>query len=52
LACGREENTITGEIRNGVKVWHVLEVIITELADNLSTREFDKKTGFDLLVPG
>ncbi len=52
LACGREENTITGEIRNGVKVWKVLEALVIELLDNDSIREFDKKTGFDMLIPG
>ena len=51
ISCGREENTITGEIRNGVKVWHVLEVIIVELIENTSTRLPDSKTGFDLLIP-
>lgn len=52
LACGRDENTITGEIRNGVKVWRILEAMVVELIDNESTREFDKKTGFNLLIPG
>ncbi len=51
IACGREDNTITGEIRNGVRVWHVLEVLVVELLNNQSNREFDKKTGFNLLMP-
>ena len=51
IACGREDNTITGEIRNGVRVWHVLEVLVVEILDNNSTRDFDKKTGFNLLIP-
>ncbi|MBN1117800.1 MAG: DNA-binding protein [Bacteroidales bacterium] len=51
ISCGREDNTITGEIRNGVKVWHVIEVIIIELLENNSTRLADSKTGFDLLIP-
>lgn len=51
IACGREDDTICGEIRNGVKIWHVAEIIIIELLDNNSTRRLDKETGFDLLIP-
>ncbi len=51
MACGREENTITGCIRNGVKVWHVLEVILFELAGNSGKRVLEKETGFKLLKP-
>jgi predicted DNA-binding protein with PD1-like motif len=31
IACGRGTSTETGCIRPGVKVWHILEVILTEL---------------------
>lgn len=51
IACGREENTITGCIRNGVKVWQVMEIILTELLDNQATRQYDPNTGFKLLEP-
>ncbi|MBM3162670.1 MAG: DNA-binding protein [Chlorobi bacterium] len=51
MACGREENTVTGCIRNGVRVWHVMEVILTELLENTATRQPDPLTGFKLLVP-
>jgi predicted DNA-binding protein with PD1-like motif len=51
MACGREENTVTGCVRNGVKVWHVMEVILVELLDSKATRMPDKATGFKLLVP-
>ncbi|MEI6758444.1 MAG: DNA-binding protein [Chlorobium sp.] len=51
LACGREENTVTGCVRSGVKVWHVMEIILTELIENQATRQFDSLTGFTLLVP-
>lgn len=51
MACGREENTVTGCIRNGVRVWHVMEVILTELLENTGTRQPDPLTGFKLLVP-
>ena len=51
IACGREENTITGCIRNGVKVWQVMEIILTELLENTATRQYDPNTGFKLLQP-
>ena len=51
MACGREENTVTGCVRNGVKVWHVMEVILVELLDSSAQRLLDKATGFKLLVP-
>ncbi len=51
MACGREESTVTGCIRTGVNVWHVMEVILTELLDNKATRQLDQKTGFKLLIP-
>jgi predicted DNA-binding protein with PD1-like motif len=51
MACGREESTVTGCIRTGVKVWEVMEVILTELLDNRASRQLDPKTGFKLLIP-
>lgn len=51
LACGREGKTICGEIRDGVKVWHIMEVIITELAECHVTRKHDVASGFELLYP-
>ncbi len=51
MACGREENTVTGCIRNGVKVWQVMEIILTELLENTATRQHDPNTGFKLLEP-
>ena len=33
IACGRKASTITGCVRKGVKVWHVMEVILFELVD-------------------
>ena len=52
LSCGRNQNTICGEIREGVKVWHVMEVIITELINCNVVRKQDETTGFELLLPG
>ena len=51
MASGRGTSTITGCARLGVKVWHVMEVILTELADTTGRRVLDPKTGFELLVP-
>lgn len=51
LACGRGEQTITGCIRTGVKTWHVLEVVLVELAGCRARRLHDPASGFELLVP-
>jgi len=51
MACGRGDNTITGCIRKGVKVWQVMEVIIHELTGAAGVRKKDGATGFDMLVP-
>ncbi len=53
LACGRGNSTVTGCIRTeaGVKVWHVLEVILLELIDTTGVRVLDPETGFKLLKP-
>lgn len=51
IACGRGRNTICGEVREGVFVWHVMEVIITEIINCKAVRKFDELTGFELLQP-
>ena len=51
LACGRGTETITGCIRKGVKVWYILEIVITEITDTTARRLPDPDTGFKLLVP-
>ncbi|MBN2426878.1 MAG: DNA-binding protein [Deltaproteobacteria bacterium] len=51
MACGRNANTVTGCIRSGVKVWHILEIILFELTGSLSKRVLEKETGFKLLDP-
>lgn len=51
IACGRNGETITGCIRNGVKTWHILEVIIVELLDSTARRVYNETTGFKLLQP-
>ena len=51
LACGRSDQTITGCVRRGVKVWHVLEIILTELTGTQAVRRPDATVGFKLLNP-
>ena len=51
IACGREKTTTTGCVREGVKVWQVMEVILIELTQVKSSRVLDTRTGFHLLNP-
>jgi predicted DNA-binding protein with PD1-like motif len=51
IACGREGSTITGCVRRGVKVWHVMEIILWELTETEAKRVLDQATGFELLQP-
>lgn len=50
-ACGRNERTITGCVRKGVRVWQVLEVVLLELLGSSARRVRDAATGFALLRP-
>ena len=49
IACGRNDNTLTGCIRNGVKVWQIMEVVLFELLDTNGKRVLDSELGFKLL---
>ncbi len=51
MACGRNGETVTGCVRTGVKVWHVLEVIVWELTRTHARRLPDAATGFEMLQP-
>jgi predicted DNA-binding protein with PD1-like motif len=51
MACGRNANTVTGCIRNGVTVWQVMEVILFELIDTTGKRVLEVDTGLQLLHP-
>jgi predicted DNA-binding protein with PD1-like motif len=51
MACGREDHTLTGCVRLGVRVWHVMEAIVVELLDTGAVRRLDPATGFELLSP-
>ena len=49
MACGRGEETITGCIRPGVRVWQIMEVVMVELVDTNGVRVFDAELGFNTL---
>jgi predicted DNA-binding protein with PD1-like motif len=49
MACGRSASTRTGCIRRGVRVWHIMEVILFELLESKGRRMFDPEKGFTLL---
>ena len=51
MACGRETHTTTGCVRTGVRVWHIMEVILFELTDTTATRIYEPQIGFKLLNP-
>ncbi len=51
LACGRQDRTVTGCVRRGVRVWHVLELVLQELTDCPAVRRLEPATGFALLQP-
>ena len=50
-SCGREGRSVTGCVRAGVKVWLMMEVIVTELKGCGAKRLADERSGFGLLVP-
>lgn len=51
IVCGRKDETVTGCIREGVKVWQVMEVVIHELADCGAKRLPEEPLGLKLLSP-
>lgn len=51
MACGRTTTTTTGCVRRGVRVWHVMEIILFELLDSTGGRLLEPTTGFNLLNP-
>jgi len=50
-ALGRKGAASAGCVRAGVKTWHVLEVVLTEIVETGARRLPDTATGFKLLVP-
>jgi predicted DNA-binding protein with PD1-like motif len=51
MACGRRDAAVTGCVRRGVRVWHVMEVVLYELVKTTGKRVRDAGTGFALLEP-
>lgn len=51
MACGRQADTITGCVREGVKVWHIMEVVLFELADCTARRVPQPPMGWKFLQP-
>lgn len=51
MACGRNEKTTTGCIREGVRVWHVMEVVIHEIRNCGVTRRIEEPLGLKMLAP-
>ena len=51
MACGRKKETVTGCIRQGVKVWHVMEVVLFELLGTEARRLKEAPLDLKLLNP-
>jgi predicted DNA-binding protein with PD1-like motif len=51
MACGRGDGTATGCVRQGVRVWQTMEVVLFELIDSTAARVFEPALGFKLLEP-
>ena len=51
MSCGRKDKAVTGCIREGVKVWHIMEVVLTELVDCSAKRLVEEPLGLKLLQP-
>ncbi len=51
MACGRNGQTVTGCIREGVRTWHIIEAIVIEMDGKCGIRRLDETLGFKLLVP-
>lgn len=51
MACGRKEDSVTGCVRAGVRVWHIMEAVVIELSQTDARRIHDSRTGFALLEP-
>jgi len=51
IACGHEDKTVTGCVRRGVKVWHIMEVVLWELTGSTAVRRLEENLVFKLLHP-
>ncbi|UMZ73786.1 PPC domain-containing DNA-binding protein [Natranaerofaba carboxydovora] len=48
-SCGRNEETITGCVRSGIKVWQIMEIVMFELIGSSAKRVLDDELGVKLL---
>ena len=51
ISCGYNKSSITGCVREGVKVWQIMEIVLFELKHCSAKRLKDEATGFDFLAP-
>jgi predicted DNA-binding protein with PD1-like motif len=51
IACGRGDVAKTGCVRRGIRVWHVMEVVVFELLGSTARRRVDAATGLEMLSP-
>ncbi|MBR9982635.1 MAG: DNA-binding protein [Desulfatitalea sp.] len=51
MACGRQDKSVTGCVRQGVKVWHIMEVVLFELVDSTARRTIQPPMGWPFLEP-
>jgi len=51
IAAGRDGTTTTGCVRQGVRVWRTMEVVLIELTGSTAHRVHDAELGFKLLQP-
>jgi predicted DNA-binding protein with PD1-like motif len=50
-AAGRRGSTVTGDVRKGVRIWQIGEIVLIELLETKATRKHDPKLGLSLLSP-
>lgn len=51
ISGGRRDAAVTGCVRRGVRVWHVMEIVLLEIVDTTACRKLDQTTGFEMLQP-
>lgn len=51
MAGGRRDAAVAGCVRRGVRVWHVMEIVLWEIVGSTGSRRLDQTTGFAMLEP-
>jgi predicted DNA-binding protein with PD1-like motif len=52
MSCGRGPGSVTGCVREGIKVWHIMEVVLFELVETTARRIPQPPMGWPFLDPG